>query len=363
MSKMMLLLPNLQAGGAQRALLRIAKGEAQRGHEVHIVLLEREIEYPVPEGVSLHVLARPGNRKSSGWIGRRVAAFQLRRWHRRMATKKPFGLIIASLPFAQEVARLAGLPNVWNQIVNTSSAEIQALGHNPRKAKRRLARYRWLWDGQLVIAISDSIKDDLLHNLKIFPRKIVTIYNPFDIEEMRQAAKAESLDSPIGPYVLHVGRFAKQKRQDLLLDAFIASRVPHQLVIVTRDQDVGRINALVAERGLESRVTVLGFRDNLFPLYAGASALVLSSDFEGMPNVVIEALAVGTPVVSTDCPSGAREVFRSNLQKYLAPCGDAQALGQRLREVTESSPKIDPEILAPFSIAGSLTAIESLVCK
>jgi glycosyltransferase involved in cell wall biosynthesis len=356
--KILLILPNLQAGGAERALLRIAKGEAERGHDIHLVLLEHHIEYAVPDGISLHALRPQGERMSGNWFGKRVSASLLRRWHRNASAAGRFDLILASLPLSHEVARLAGLPDVWHQIANTPSAEIAALA--PRKAARRVARYRRLYEGHRVTTVSDGVRDDLIGHLKIHPSDAVTIYNPFDFDEMRRAAKAPAPDLPQEPYVLHVGRFAKQKRHDVLLKAFAAADIPHRLVILTRDVDVAGVNALVQSMGMQARVTVSGFRENPFPWYANASALILSSDFEGMPNVMIEALGVGTPVVSTDCPSGPREVLTGSLARFLAPPGDAQALGERLREAVTDPPRIEPAVLDPFTYERSLTLFEGL---
>jgi glycosyltransferase involved in cell wall biosynthesis len=366
MSKLLLLLPNLDAGGAQRALLRIAKGEADRGHDVHLVVIDDKIEYDIPAEVSLHVISPRRRLASGGWLGKRLAAVRLRRWYKKASADKPFDLILASLPFAHEVANLAGLPQVWYQVVNTLSAEIRSLSQrSPRKARRRLARYRRLYDNQLVTTVSRGVTSDLTETLGIRPREIVTIYNPFDLDAMRQAAMALPPDLPQEPYVLHVGRLAKQKRHDILLKAYVASGIPHRLVLITRNEDVRSLQRLVDTQGLGSRVSVLSFRENVFPWYAHASAFVLSSDFEGMPNVIIEALAAGTPVVSTDCPSGPREVLAGALERYLAPCGDAESLGARLREIVQSPPKIDPAFLDPFSVERSLDMIESLAtgCK
>jgi hypothetical protein len=196
--RIILLLPNLQAGGAEKGFLRIGKIAAERGHEVHLVLLEHHVEYAVPEDIRLHALTPPGRRMSAGWLGKRIAAAKLRRWYRHATTAKPFDLIVASLPFAHEVARIAALPRVWHQVANTISAEIDAM-KSPRKAARRLARYRRLYDGHLVTTVSESVKADLVDNLKIRPAEILTIYNPFDFEEMRKASKAEPHDLPREP--------------------------------------------------------------------------------------------------------------------------------------------------------------------
>ncbi|MDI3470253.1 MAG: Glycosyl transferase, group 1 [Pseudolabrys sp.] len=361
MGKLLLLLPNLDAGGAQRALLRIAAGEADRGHDVHLAIIDNQIEYAVPKGIKLHIISPRRRLVSGGWLGKRLAAARLRNWYRKANAEKPFDLIFVSLPFAHEIAKLAALPSVWYQVVNTLSAEIESLSRNsPRKAQRRLARYKRLYDGERVATVSHGVTHDLVETLEICPREAVTIYNPFDLEAMREATKALPADIPQEPYVLHVGRFAKQKRHDILLNAYVASQIPHRLVLITRNEDVSPLQALVNTHGLHDRVSVLDFRENVFPWYARASAFVLSSDFEGMPNVIVEALAAGTPVVSTDCPSGPREVLVGVLARYLAPCGDAEALGGKLRDIVQNPPTIDPAVLRPFSMERSLDMIESL---
>jgi glycosyltransferase involved in cell wall biosynthesis len=93
------------------------------------------------------------------------------------------------------------------------------------------------------------------------------------------------------------------------------------------------LEAMIDARGLRERVVVAGFQKNPYPWMRAAELLVLSSDREGMPNVLVEALACGTRVVSTDCPSGPREVLRGELARWLAPCGDARALAERMRAV------------------------------
>ena len=142
--------------------------------------------------------------------------------------------------------------------------------------------------------------------------RIVRIYGGFDLEEIRRAARLPEADLPREPFVLHASRFMPQKRHDLLLDAWLAARLPHRLVLLT--QASPGLDALIAERGLKERVLVAGFRPNPYPWMRAAELLVLSSEREGMPNVLVEALACGTRVVSTDCPSGPREVdFRKTI--------------------------------------------------
>jgi glycosyltransferase involved in cell wall biosynthesis len=348
---------NLQGGGAERAILNLAGAIGARGHDVKIVLLENRVDYAVPPRVSLHPIVGAGRPISTGWIGKRVAAWRLRRWASRQAANERPDLIISTLPFTDEVVQSAGLKRVWFRIANTLSAEIAELElAQPEKAKRRLARYRRLYGNQNIIAVSQGVAADLRDGLGIQNARIVTVYNLFDLEEIRRLATVPEPALPAEPYIIHAGRFVRQKRHDVLLDAYAAAGLPHRLVLLTKPS--AELDTLIRSKGLSGRVIIAGFQKNPFPWYANAAALVLSSDFEGFPNVLVEALACGTPVVSTDCPSGPSEILTGTLARYLSPCGDSQALARNLVSAIEEQPRIESSNLARFSRDTALDAIE-----
>jgi len=322
-----LVVTSLAGGGAERSLLRLAAALMRRGHAVRMVLLENRIEHEVPPRLPIDVL-----RTRKGVVGKWFAAKALRRL--RLPTDT---LTVSSLPFADEVAIRAGLPNLWCRIANTLSEEIARL--DASKAARRLARYRRLYEGRRLIAVSDGVADDLRRGIGLKNARIERIYNGFDFAAIRAAADAPEPELPREPFLLHVGRFMPQKRHDLLFDAYRRSGLEQPLVLLT--QPSAALDALIARAGLEGRVRVAGFRPNPYPWMRAAELLVLSSEREGLPGVLIEALACGTRVVSTDCPSGPREVLRGALAKGLVPNGDAQALAEAMRAAL-AAPRPEP---------------------
>ena len=324
-----LVLTNLAGGGAELAILRLASALDRRGHRVRVLLLDDRVEHAIPAGVEVLPLARSGARSTKGLLGKWLGARRLKKIFRAHRLDRD-SLTISTLPFADEVAARAGLPNLWFRIANTLSAEIEQLRRgNPAKAERRLRRYRKLYDGRNLIAVSDGVAADLRGALGLGRANIVRIYNGFDLEAIRKAAGEAAPLVPREPFVLHVGRFMPQKRHDLLLDAWKAAGIPMRLVLLTHAS--GGLERLISERRLQSGVMIAGFQTNPYPWMRAAELLVLSSDREGMPNVLVEALACGTRVVSTDCPSGPREVLRGPLATGLVPTGDPQALANAMR--------------------------------
>jgi glycosyltransferase involved in cell wall biosynthesis len=352
------ILTNLAGGGAEKAVLNIAAGLAERGHRAELIVLEQVVVHALPAAIGFHPLAREGRKISKGWLGKRLAARRLAGLLRELAREAPFDLLVSTLPFADEVAIAAGAPALRCRIANTLSAEVARLAaSDAAKAARRLARYRRLYDGRALIAVSAGVADDLRTGIGLGRADIEVIANPFDLAAMKTLAAAPA-GLPRAPYVIHVGRFSAQKRHDLLLDAFARLDSGLRLVLLA-DEEAG-LRAMIAARGLAGRVEVAGFQQNPFPWIAAANLLVLCSDHEGLPNVIIEALALGVPVVSTDCPSGPREILGQALPDCLVPTGDAAALAAAMARTLAKRPEVARVDLSRYAKERVLAAYEQV---
>lgn len=183
-----------------------------------------------------------------------------------------------------------------------------------------------------VVSVSNGIAGDL-HTLEKLPRdKVRVIYNPVDIEKVRKLAM-QGLDhawfaphSP--PVILGIGRLAPQKDFGLLIRAFTQLRQTRdaRLLILGEGAERASLEALVDKLGVAEHVSMPGYVDNPYAYIRRAAVVAVSSRWEGMINVIIEAIAVGTPVVSTDCHSGPAEILDNGRIGKLVQVGDADAL-------------------------------------
>ncbi len=351
-----LITTNLRGGGAEKVFLRIAATLSARGHAVHIVLLEHLIDHAVEPGVSVHALTAPGVPCRKGYLGKRWMAYRLRSRIRALARAGEFDVLVSTLPFADEVARLARLPRLWHRIANTLSAELQRLP--AAKARRRRVRYRSLYGRANLIAVSDGVAHDLRVGLGLEDARIECIYNPLDAAVIRNMAMEATPALPGEAYVIHVGRFAAQKRHDLLLDAWQCLETDLKLVLLTRPDE--RLQVMIDVRGLRQRVIVAGFQKNPYPWIAQAKLLVLCSDHEGMPNVILEAAVLGTPVVSTDCPSGPRQILGAACPQCLVPMNDSAALAGAIALALKNRPPIEEVDLGAYESGGVVERYEHL---
>jgi glycosyltransferase involved in cell wall biosynthesis len=333
-----LYVPDLSAGGAERAALNLL--EALPGPDLRVTLLLNRRRGPLVAALSDGAAVR------SLEVHRTIAA--LPRLAAFLRDERP-DVLISYLAFNNIVAiwanRIAGRPT---RIIASHHSMMPVRGAGGRWKHRLIPLlYRLvLHSADHVVAVSEGVAAELSQAVQ--GRLAVSVINNPIVTALYRELAAAPLDHPwFGenepPVILGVGRFAPEKNFALLIDAYarIAKRMPARLVLLgggpLRELLIGQI----AAHGLSQRATVLPIDPNPWRYMARAKILVLTSSSEAFGNVLVEAMATGTPVVSVDCPDGPAEILGHGKWGRLVPPGDANALAAAIEE-TLSDPG-DPQ--------------------
>lgn len=348
MTRVAFLIDSLTGGGAERSVVTLATEMTRLGLEVCILTLDDECVYTLDPTIRHLPLSSSGGDLPAI----RVLSRRLRTELERLERDAPFDLVVANLLHSSEVVKEAGVPGVYHCIHNS-------LGHQIQRTRNFFVRPWWrhhirkLYSGENLLPVSNGVGENLQLDMKVRPASIRTIPNGFDLGEVRSRAREPQPEADaLRPFVLHVGHFKRQKRIDRLLEAWARLDVPHRLVLLGTGsrRKTRQLREQAARLGIADSVVFPGFHENAYAWMARAELLVLASDFEGFGRVIVEALATGTPVVSTDCPSGPADILTGPLARYLAPLDDPAALADRIRDALTEPPVIDDSVVAPFAI-------------
>lgn len=346
--RLALFVPTLAGGGAERVMVNLANAAAARGIAVDLVMVVREGPYLSQVAPQVRVVElQPGGRVLTAIP---ALASYLRR-------ERPAAMI-AALNHANVGAVLARAlagrvpTRVVVTVHNQLSAAGRGAGGESGSVLRALMRRTFPW-AHAVVAVSDGVGADVRRVLGLPAERVTTIYNPVVTQAMLRRAE-DAPDHPWfagdGPPVLaSVGRLTEQKDFATLLRAFarLRERRACRLLVLGEGSQRAELEGLATDLGLvlgpDGDVDLPGFVENPYAYLGRAAAFVSSSRWEGLPTVHIEALALGTPVVSTDCESGPREILEDGRYGLLVPVGDPAALAAAMAAALEGrTPAFDP---------------------
>ncbi|WP_199526022.1 glycosyltransferase [Rhodosalinus halophilus] len=336
----MVLLPDLRGGGAERLNLVLAEEFLRQGHAVEFVLLqargallaEAEGRFPV------HAL---------GCTRMRQAPLRLARYLRE---RRPDALLAAMWPLtgiAGLATRLAGRPTRLVASEHNDFRHMPSLKPAERWALKRFGR-RLYGPCHGVVAVSDGVAESLREVAGLPPERVTVIHNP--VRPLPPDPMTDDDRARLGGWLegearlIAIGTLKRQKGFDVLLRALadLQQRCDARLLILGEGPLRGELETLAAELGVAESVWLPGFRPNPGTFLREADVFVLSSNWEGFGNVIVEALAAGVPVVSTDCPSGPAEILDGGRYGRLVPVGDPSALSSAVEDtLTEPHPS-DP---------------------
>ncbi len=327
--KVAFLLPSLGIGGVETLSISLAREFEHQGYEIDIVLMQKRGEL---------IDSLPKN-----WIVIGLNAIRIRAAVAPISTYlrdyKPDAVLVALWPLTSAALLAHRLVRSPSRIVvsdhNTLSRQYAWRGLLHRLFMRTSLATYYLADVR--IAVSDGVADDVSALSGIARERFDVVHNPMPLvmgEAVDMSVAEAAWDGWIGPRIITVGRLKDQKNHPLLIRAFrkLLEQTDARLIILGTGEGESETRTAIEVEGLSGKVFMPGHTENPVPFYRSANLFVLSSDYEGFGNVIIEALACGLPVVSTDCPSGPAEILKNGRFGRLTPVGDADALAEAMHD-------------------------------
>jgi glycosyltransferase involved in cell wall biosynthesis len=359
-----LFLSSFGGGGAERVYLDLARKFTERGHRVDMVFasLRGQLVSDIPVTVhtvelgiaplikALHALFRL---PVETWkvlllpiiMKRPKKLRSLFGLERYLLEERP-DVIMATTNIPILLALWAAwLARVETRLVIRQANSLTTWVNNTTKSfqsKLPVMVHHWYSLADKIISVSGGVAEDLYRAAAVPRERISVIYNPVDLERIAECALKEPDDPWLRPgqppVLVAVGRLQPIKDYQTMLRAFARLRAEQlvKLVILGEGPERRRLEALIEELGVANDVRLLGFQKNPYSYMARAAAFVLSSISEGFPNVLLEALACGCPIVSTNCPDGPAELLDHGHYGKLVPVGDDLALAQAILQTLKA---------------------------
>lgn len=324
-----LILSTLGVGGTQRVMLYLMAGFLKVGYEVDAVVVNARGPFidHIPAGVNLVDL------------GVKQTLYSVPMLIRYLRENRPQAILsgLTHVNLAAIAARW--LSGIKTRLVVSERSNLTEKRKESMKLMDKISFFLINYFYPLadaVVCVSQDAANDLKETTRLDPKKVFTIYNPLPVNEVRKLAQ-QKIEHPWFnekrmPIILAVGRLSRPKDYPTLIKAFNIFRTRREvkLIIIGEGEERPAIEQYVSSSPFLSDIALLGSISNPYPYMAGTDVFVLSSAWEGFPNVLVEALACGATVVSTDCHSGPAEILDNGKYGRLVPVGDPQALADAI---------------------------------
>lgn len=330
--KIIFVIPSLAGGGAERVIVHLTKGLNPDKYKVLVVIFENKIAYRnyLPDDVEIHCLE-----KKNRWDFIRMVILL-----RKIIYREKPSVVISFLDYANIATILASflLKKKFKLLISVRNNLHESLsGVRWPRTKRFLIKFTYKKVDR-IIAVSEGCKKILINEFQITPEKIITIYNPVPVERIIEKCKEDVCHQFLKQYkeikvIVSIGRLESQKRFDRLLRAFSLVKQIEQnvcLIILGEGPLKEELKSLAEQLKIKGSVDFVGFKMNPYAWMARADIFVLSSDYEGFPNVILEAMACGIPVISTDCPFGPNEIITDGRNGILVPMSNERVLANAM---------------------------------
>lgn len=340
MKNIAIVIDGLTGGGAERVMISLATEMMAQGHQLTILSLSNRCDYAIPSGITVCYLFDHKASKVDRFWQVKSSVTKLETWFENTERQSTaFDLVLSNLDRSNNLLANSNIKSVFYIVHNSVEEELNRQKKLGPLAYWYLLKSKKNLSNKHLITVSQGIEQEVSQGNIISPKSISTIYNPFDIDDIQQKSLIENSEIPSDPYIIHVGRLAKQKRHDILFSALAQVTENVKLVLLCNKPE--KALKLARKYGVAHRLILPGFQENPYNWIRSAKALVLSSDYEGFGNVLLEAIAVDTIVVSTACPHGPDEILTGPLSDFLVPRRDPKALAGAINRALTCELKLE----------------------
>jgi glycosyltransferase involved in cell wall biosynthesis len=335
--RLLFTIPTLEAGGAEQTLIRLINCLDKKNYDILLAVFEDKMECARDLGSTVEIVCL--NKKRGRWDFFNL----ILRLRRLIVSFKP-DAVVSFLAYANIIAVIATLlpKRLSRVIISERSYPRTYLPLSRLKNIRRILMKQTYRKADKIVAVSRSIKKALEEDFGVQSQKTVCIYNPVSFEDIRSKSE-EGVRHPLlkdkNKVVLSVGRLEHEKRFDRLLRVFSSVREEHEnarLIILGKGTLQRPLQNLAHQLNIDKWVDFVGYKSNPYAWISKADVFVLSSDREGLPNAILEAMACGVPVVATDCLSGPGEIITHSMNGLLVHPMDERALAQSISNVLQN---------------------------
>jgi glycosyltransferase involved in cell wall biosynthesis len=330
-------IPSMHGGGAQRVVLNLANAFVQRGLPVNLLLAQARGPYLSDVASEVRIIDFDVKR----------SVFALPHLVRHMRRERP-NFLLSALNYANLLAMWAAMiaRTETKTILTVHSTLSRDTNTGLQGVKERAlpVLMRWAYPrSNAVVVVSEGAAQDLKQQINLPDWQVKVINNPVVTPDMIRKAKEpppaiiKNIEEPI---ILGAGRLNPHKDFETLVRAFrrVRQQCEAQLIIIGEGGEREALESLINKLGQSDSVQMPGFFGNPYPVMARSNVFVLSSSSEGFGNVLVEAMAMGVPVVSTDCPNGPAEILEGGKWGKLVPVGDARAMSKAICETLKNPP-------------------------
>lgn len=331
--------PSLTVGGAERVTVTVANGLADRGYDVDLIVphcegaFVDEVDSSV-ELIDFDIPLGPG-------IGLGTCVPELVSYFRRRSP----AMVFSQMTYANDICLFSHLLAGSDAVVVPTVHNTLGMLTTPKDRLVQVLAGAMVGRADQFVAVSNGVADSIVREIGAHPEDVSVLHNPVPISDIRAQAREPIdhrwLDTPSHDVVLGIGRLEPQKSFETFLRAFShlhEERPSTRAIIIGQGSKRAALEGLARELDIADVVSFPGYVDNPYGYMAESDILAMSSTHEGLPTVLIEALACGCPVVATDCPSGPRTILDGGEYGPLVEVGDDEGLARAMLSTLQDPP-------------------------